>query len=62
MLILQNISYLHTNRDLLFDKITFTANQQEKIALIGNNGGAIALYEKLGFITRRKMSFWNITK
>ena len=38
MLILQNISYLHTNRDLLFDKITFTANQQEKIALIGNNG------------------------
>lgn len=38
MLISQNISYLHTNRDLLFDKITFTANQQEKIALIGNNG------------------------
>lgn len=38
MLILQNISYLHTNRDLLFDKITFTASQQEKIALIGNNG------------------------
>lgn len=38
MLILQNISYLHTNRDLLFDKITCTANQQEKIALIGNNG------------------------
>ncbi|WP_456314880.1 ribosomal protection-like ABC-F family protein [Pseudomonas shirazensis] len=38
MLTLQNISYLHTNRDLLFDKITFTANSQEKIALIGNNG------------------------
>jgi ATPase subunit of ABC transporter with duplicated ATPase domains len=38
MLTLQNISYLHTNRDLLFDKITFTANNQEKIALIGNNG------------------------
>ncbi|MBF4466215.1 ribosomal protection-like ABC-F family protein [Flavobacterium sp. LC2016-12] len=38
MLILQNISYLHTNRDLLFDRITFSANQQEKIALIGNNG------------------------
>jgi len=38
MLILQNISYLHTNRDLLFDKITFTANKHEKIALIGNNG------------------------
>ncbi|KUJ61976.1 ABC transporter ATP-binding protein [Flavobacteriaceae bacterium CRH] len=38
MLTLQNISYLHTNRDLLFDKITFTTNSQEKIALIGNNG------------------------
>ncbi|MBF4516185.1 ABC-F family ATP-binding cassette domain-containing protein [Flavobacterium sp. ANB] len=38
MLILQNISYLHVNRNLLFDKITFTANNQEKIALIGNNG------------------------
>lgn len=38
MLILQNISYLHTNKDLLFDRITFSANQQEKIALIGNNG------------------------
>ncbi|MBP1222713.1 ribosomal protection-like ABC-F family protein [Flavobacterium sp. 1355] len=38
MLTLQNISYLHTNRDLLFDKITFTANNHEKIALIGNNG------------------------
>ncbi|RZJ52374.1 MAG: ABC-F family ATP-binding cassette domain-containing protein [Flavobacterium sp.] len=38
MLTLQNISYLHTNRDLLFDHITFTANNQEKIALIGNNG------------------------
>ncbi|MEO6174419.1 MAG: ABC-F family ATP-binding cassette domain-containing protein [Flavobacterium circumlabens] len=38
MLTLQNISYLHTNRDLLFDAITFTANNHEKIALIGNNG------------------------
>lgn len=27
-----------------------------------NNLGAITLYEKLGFITRRKMSFWNVTK
>ncbi|OXA76322.1 FR47-like protein [Flavobacterium aquidurense] len=26
------------------------------------NLGAIALYQKLGFTTRRKMSFWNITK
>ncbi|MBF4466214.1 GNAT family N-acetyltransferase [Flavobacterium sp. LC2016-12] len=27
-----------------------------------HNLGAIALYEKLGFTTRRKMSFWNIIK
>jgi GNAT superfamily N-acetyltransferase len=26
------------------------------------NAGAIKLYEKLGFKTRRKISFWNITK
>ncbi|WP_264551867.1 ABC-F family ATP-binding cassette domain-containing protein [Flavobacterium sp. N2038] len=38
MLYLQNISYIHGNRDLLFDKITFTVNKHEKIALIGNNG------------------------
>jgi ATPase subunit of ABC transporter with duplicated ATPase domains len=38
MLYLQNISYLHGNRDILFDKITFTVNKHEKIALIGNNG------------------------
>ncbi|MCD0466121.1 ABC-F family ATP-binding cassette domain-containing protein [Flavobacterium sp. ENC] len=38
MLTLQNISYLHSNRELLFDALTFTASHQEKIALIGNNG------------------------
>lgn len=38
MVILQNISYLHSNKDLLFDTITFTVNLHEKIALIGNNG------------------------
>jgi ATPase subunit of ABC transporter with duplicated ATPase domains len=38
MLILQNISYKHNNKDLLFDSINFTVNNHEKIALIGNNG------------------------
>lgn len=38
MVILQNISYLHANKELLFDGITFTVNNHEKIALIGNNG------------------------
>jgi len=38
MLILQNISYKHNNSDLLFDNISFTVNNHEKIALIGHNG------------------------
>ncbi|KFF10038.1 ribosomal protection-like ABC-F family protein [Flavobacterium hydatis] len=38
MLILQNISYTHPNKELLFDTISFTVNTNEKIALIGNNG------------------------
>ncbi len=38
MLILQNISYTHPNKNLLFDTINLTVNRKEKIALIGNNG------------------------
>lgn len=38
MLILQHISYTHPNRDLLFSDVNLTINNQEKIALIGNNG------------------------
>ena len=38
MFTLQNISYIHPNKDLLFSNITFTLNQHDKIALIGNNG------------------------
>ena len=38
MLTLQNISYLHPNKDLLFSEINLTVNNNEKIALIGNNG------------------------
>jgi predicted GNAT family acetyltransferase len=30
--------------------------------VVETNVGAIKLYEKLGFITRRKMSFWNVLK
>lgn len=30
--------------------------------VVESNLGAIKLYEKLGFVTRRKMSFWNISK
>ncbi|MCE4564962.1 ABC-F family ATP-binding cassette domain-containing protein [Maribellus sp. CM-23] len=38
MLHLQNISYIHPNKDLLFEHVSFTVNHLEKIALIGNNG------------------------
>ncbi len=38
MLILQNISYIHLNKDLLFDNINLTVTDHDKIALIGNNG------------------------
>ncbi|WP_333851688.1 ribosomal protection-like ABC-F family protein [Epilithonimonas sp.] len=38
MLILQDISYQHSNKDVPFSDINFTLNSQEKIALIGNNG------------------------
>ena len=38
MLILQNISYVHPNKDLLFQHINLTVQDNDKIALIGNNG------------------------
>jgi ATPase subunit of ABC transporter with duplicated ATPase domains len=38
MLFLQHLSYLHPNRDLLFENINLTVNSRDKIALIGNNG------------------------
>lgn len=38
MLTLQNISYTHPNKDLLFSDINLTVNNYEKTALIGNNG------------------------
>jgi ATPase subunit of ABC transporter with duplicated ATPase domains len=38
MLILQDLSYAHPNRDILFSDINLAINRQDKIALIGNNG------------------------
>lgn len=38
MLTLQNMTYAHPNKDVLFDNLNLTINRQEKIALIGNNG------------------------
>ena len=34
MLTAQNLSYIHPNKDLLFDNIDLTLNTQDKIALI----------------------------
>jgi ATPase subunit of ABC transporter with duplicated ATPase domains len=47
MLIIQNISYTHPNKNLLFDNINLTVNNHEKIALIGNNGSGKSTLLKL---------------
>ncbi|WP_300486757.1 ABC-F family ATP-binding cassette domain-containing protein [Flavobacterium sp.] len=38
MLILQHVSYIHPNRELLFDDLNLVVNNYDKIALIGHNG------------------------
>jgi predicted GNAT family acetyltransferase len=38
----------------------FNENKIPYLHVAESNIGAIKLYEKLGFITRRKMSFWNL--
>jgi len=40
----------------------FTQNKIPYLHVLETNTAAINLYEKLGFIKRRKMSFWNIIK
>ncbi|HEY6957134.1 MAG TPA: ABC-F family ATP-binding cassette domain-containing protein [Flavisolibacter sp.] len=38
MLLLQNVSYQHPNKEWLFSNINLAVNTHEKIALVGNNG------------------------
>ncbi len=38
MLLLQNITYLHPNRDVQFSDLNLTIHKHSKVALIGNNG------------------------
>ncbi|RZL51343.1 MAG: ATP-binding cassette domain-containing protein, partial [Pedobacter sp.] len=38
MLILQESTYVHPNRDILFSGLNLQINKNDKIALIGNNG------------------------
>lgn len=40
----------------------FEENKTPFLHVVESNIGAIKLYEKLDFVTRRKMSLWNITK
>jgi predicted GNAT family acetyltransferase len=40
----------------------FLQNKVPYLHVAENNSGAINLYEKLGFKTRRKISFWNLIK
>lgn len=39
----------------------FSQNKTPYLHVVESNIGAIKLYEKLGFVTRRKISFWNIS-
>jgi ATPase subunit of ABC transporter with duplicated ATPase domains len=47
MLFLQNLSYIHPNKELLFENIYLTVNSRDKIALIGNNGSGKSTLLKL---------------
>lgn len=38
MLTLQHLSYIHPDKELLFDNVTLTVNRHDKVALTGNNG------------------------
>jgi GNAT superfamily N-acetyltransferase len=59
---------LHTGQGYAKQLITHTVNNifnQNKIPylhVVQNNINAISLYENLGFVTRRKISFWHISK
>lgn len=57
----------HTGKGYAKQLVVHTVNEifkQNKIPylhVIEDNKGAIQLYEKLGFSSRRKISFWNVT-
>ncbi|WGQ10914.1 GNAT family N-acetyltransferase [Pedobacter gandavensis] len=46
----------HTSKQILLE------NKTPYLHVAESNIGAIKLYEKLGFVTRRKISFWNFIK
>jgi len=58
----------HTGKGYAKQLVAYTSSmifKEGKIPFLHvaeTNTGAIALYEKLGFVTRRKISFWNFVK
>ena len=58
----------HTGKGYAKKLVAYTANKifaENKIPYLHvaeTNTGAVALYEKIGFVTRRKISFWNFMK
>ncbi len=38
MIILQDITYIHSNKEVLFTNLNFNINQHDKMSLVGNNG------------------------
>lgn len=53
-----DISYLHPDKELLFEKLDFSVQQPEKVAIIGNNGSGKSTFLKIlcGLCTQDKGS------
>ncbi|AJW61845.1 putative ABC transporter ATP-binding protein [Elizabethkingia miricola] len=47
MLTLQNITYQHPDKEILFENLNFIVNKGEKIAIVGNNGSGKSTLLKL---------------